>query len=118
MLKHSETIINSSVRRQDTTWDYRWDSNNQDDPNTIFLRPEMQDGGDGNNTTWYFNGDANELRKYDKSTWDPNHPVFEYPVQDPEPAGTKTENDPEGKTGQGPNGVTETWDEDNPYNKT
>ena len=95
MLKHSETIINSSVRRQDTTWDYRWDSNNQDDPNTIFLRPEMQDGGDGNNNTWYFNGDANELRKYDKSTWDPNHPVFEYHVQD-----------------------TETWDEDHPYNKT
>ena len=118
MLKHSETIINSSVRRQDTTWDYRWDSNNQDDPNTIFLRPEMQDGGDGNNTTWYFNGDANELRKYDKSTWNPNHPVFEYPVQDPEPVGTKTEDDPEGKTGQGPNGVTETWDEDHPYNKT
>ena len=95
MLKHSETIINSSVRRQDTTWDYRWDFNNQDDPNTIFLRPEMQDGGDGNNTTWYFNGDANELRRYDESTWDPNHPVFEYHVQDPE-----------------------TWDEDHPYNKT
>ena len=95
MLKHSETIINSSVRRQDTTWDYRWDFHNQDDQNTIFLRPEMQDGGDGNNTTWYFNGDANELRRYDEYTWDPNHPVFEYPVEDPE-----------------------TWDEDHPYNKT
>ena len=95
MLKHSETIINSSVRRQDTTWDYRWDFHNQDDQNTIFLRPEMQDGGDGNNTTWYFNGDANELRRYDEYTWDPNHPVFEYHVQDPE-----------------------TWDEDHPYNKT
>ena len=95
MLKHSETIINSSVRRQDTTWDYRWNFHNQDDQNTIFLRPEMQDGGDGNNTTWYFNGDANELRRYDEYTWDPNHPVFEYPVQDPE-----------------------TWDEDHPYNKT
>ena len=95
MLKHSETIINSSVRRQNTTWDYRWNFHNQDDQNTIFLRPEMQDGGDGNNTTWYFNGDANELRRYDEYTWDPNHPVFEYPVQDPE-----------------------TWDEDHPYNKT
>ena len=118
MLKHIETIINSSVRRQDTTWDYRWDFHNQDDPNTIFLRPEMQNGGDGNNTTWYFNGDANELRRYDEYTWDPNHPVFEYQVQDPVSTGTKTEDDTEGKTGQGPNGVTDTWDKGHPYNKT
>ena len=118
MLKYSETIINSSVRRQDATWDYRWDFHNQDDPNTIFLRPEMQNGGDGNNTTWYFNGDANELRRYDEYTWDPNHPVFEYQVQDPVSTGTKTEDDTEGKTGQGPNGVTDTWDKGHPYNKT
>lgn len=118
MLKHSETIINSSVRRQDITWDYRWDFHNQDDPNTIFLRPEMKNSSDDNNTTWYFNGDANELRKYDEYTWDPNNPVFEYHVQEPEPIGTKTEDDPEGETGQGPNEFTEYWDDSHPYNKT
>lgn len=103
MLKHSETIINSSVRRQDTTWDYRWVFHNQDDPNTIFLRPEMQNGGDGNNTTWYFNGDANELRRYDEYTWDPNHPVFEYEG---------------GENGTGPDIDNENWDNTHPYNPT
>ena len=115
MLKHSETIINSSVRRQDTTWDYRWDFHKQDDPNTIFLRPDMQNDSGLGNETWYFCGDANELRKYDSSTWDPDHPVFEYEVYD---GGDKTEADPEGKKGQGPNGFTDDWDARNPNNPT
>ena len=82
MLKHSETIINTSVRRQDTTWDYRWDFYNKEDPNTIYLRPDIEVEGTGSNTTWHFNGDADELRQYDESTWDPKHPVFEYEVYD------------------------------------
>lgn len=105
MLKHSETIINASVRRQDTTWDYRWDFYNQEDPNTIYLRPDMEVEGSGSNTTWHFNGDADELRQYDESTWDPKHPVFEYEV------------DPDGN-GEGPDAYTAEWDSKNPNNKT
>ena len=105
MLKHSETIINTSIRRQDGSWDYRWDYSNREDPNTIFLRPEMDANGEGNNTTWYFQGDADELRKYDESTWDPNHPVFEYKVDDTD-------------SGEGPDDSTERWDSNHPQNKT
>jgi len=83
------------------------------------LTPDMQVGGNLFGTdTWHLCGDASELRQYDEYTWDPNHPVFEYHVQDPEPTGTKTEDDPEGKTGQGPNDVTDTWDEGHQYNPT
>lgn len=95
MLKHSETIINSNVRRQDATWDYRWEYNNSDNPNTIFEKPDMQQEGQFGNETWYFCGDASELRQYDSSTWDPNHPVFEYDSANPE-----------------------SWDESHPYNPT
>ena len=112
MLKHSETIINTSIRRQDGTWDYRWDYQNQEDLNTIFLRPEMQVDGQGSNTTWYFQGDADELRKYDESTWDPNHPIFEYEVYNID------EPDPDKDTGEGPNEYTDSWDSRNPNNKT
>lgn len=105
MLKHSETIINTSIRRQDGTWDYRWDYYNREDPNTIFLRPEMQVEGQGSNTTWYFQGDANEIRKYDESTWDPNHPIFEYQVDDTD-------------SGEGPDSETDKWDSEHPNNKT
>lgn len=95
MLKHSETILNSNVRRQDATWDYRWDFNNSDNPNTIFEKPDMQQEGQFGNETWHFCGDASELRQYDSSTWDPNHPVFEY---------------------EEPN--VEGWDDAHPYNPT
>ena len=115
MLKHSETIINTSIRRQDGSWDYRWDYYNREDPNTIFLRPEMEVDGSGENTTWYFQGDTGELRKYDESTWDPNHPIFEYRVYE---GGDKTEDDPDGESGQGPNGYTDSWDSGHPNNKT
>ena len=111
MLKHSETIINTSIRRQDGTWDYRWDYYNKEDPNTIFLRPEIYTTGEGSNTTWFFQGDADELRKYDESTWDPNHPIFEYEVYD-------KDSPKEEETGKGPNEFTEGWDDDHPQNKT
>ena len=109
MLKHSETIINSNVRRQDATWDYRWEYNNSDNPNTIFEKPDMQQEGQFGNETWYFCGDASELRQYDSSTWDPNHPVFEYEV---------TKNEPPDGPGTGPNEVTDEWDDSHPYNPT
>lgn len=109
MLKHSETIINSNVRRQDGTWDYRWDFYNSDNPNTIFERPDMTAEGNFGNDTWYFCGDASELRKYDSSTWDPEHPVFEYKVSNHEP--------PDGP-GTGPNEVTDEWDNEHQYNPT
>ena len=100
MLKNSETILNSNVRRQDATWDYRWDFNNSDNPNTIFETPDMQQEGQFGNDTWYFCGDANKLRQYDSSTWDSTQPVFEYEVQNP----VTKDDDPDGTTGQGPNG--------------
>lgn len=101
MLKHSETIINSSVRRQNPNWDYQWNTQ-------------------GDSLTWYFNGDTNEPRRYDEYTWDQEHPVFEYQAVDPEPdiSTDKTEDDPEGQTGKGPNGVTEDWNTNHPYNPT
>ena len=109
MLKNSETIINSSVRRQDATWDYRWQYNS-DNPDNIFLTPDMQVGGNLFGTdTWHLCGDASELRQYDEYTWDPNHPVFEYEV---------TKNIPPDGPGTGPNEVTDEWDNDHPYNPT
>lgn len=116
MLKHSETIINAKVRRQDATWDYHSDHYNSDNPDTIFERPELTSSIEGDDT-WYFNGDASELRKYDSSTWDPNHPVFEYQVQDPV-VDPPDKGDPEGKSGQGPNSVTDEWDDSHQYNPT
>lgn len=109
MLKHSETIINSNVRRQDGTWDYRWDFYNSDNPNTIFERPDMTAEGHFGNDTWYFCGDASESRKYASSTWDPEHPVFEY---------KSTDNNPPDGPGTGPNDVTDKWDNEHPYNPT
>lgn len=109
MLKNSETIINSSVRRQDATWDYRWQYNS-DNPDNIFLTPDMQVGGNLFGTdTWHLCGDASELRQYDKATWDPNHPVLEYEVE-------KIAED--SIDGQGPTEHTEKCDSDYPYNPT
>ena len=103
MLKNSETIINSSVRRQDATWDYRWQYNS-DNPDNIFLTPDMQVGGNLFGTdTWHLCGDASELRQYDEYTWDPNHPVLEYDG---------------GADGIGPDSETDDWDNTHPYNPT
>lgn len=41
MLKHTETNINSVVRRQDTTWKYEWDADNPNKTGTIFLSPDL-----------------------------------------------------------------------------
>ena len=117
MLKHSETIINAKVRRQDATWDYHSDHYNSDEPDTIFERPELTTNGIEGDDTWYFNGDASELRQYDSSTWDPEHPVFEYKVQDPV-VDPPADGDPEGESGQGPNEVTEEWNDGHQYNPT
>lgn len=109
MLKYSETIINSSVRRQDATWDYRWQYNS-DNPDNIFLTPDMQVGGNLLGAdTWHLCGDASELRQYDKYTWDPNHPVLEYEVE---------KNAEDSIDGQGPTECTENWDSNYPYNPT
>ena len=109
MLKYSETIINSSVRRQDATWDYRWQYNS-DNPDNIFLTPDMQFGGNLLGTdTWHLCGDASELRQYDENTWDPNHPVLEYEVE---------KNVEDSIDGQGPTEWTEKWDSDYQYNPT
>ncbi len=112
MLKHSETIINSNVRRQDATWDYRWDFYNSDREGTIFERPDMDSDGTFGNETWYFCGEHDKLRQYDSSTWDPTQPVFEYEVQNPIPDG----DDPTGQTGEGPTPSSDTWDSAHPYN--
>ena len=118
MLKHSETIINAKVRRQDGTWDYHSNHWNSTDTDTIFERPDLTTAaGLEGKDTWYFNGDANELRQFDENTWDPNHPVFEYQVQDPV-VDPPEEGDPEGKSGQGPNEITDEWDDKHPYNPT
>ena len=118
MLKHSETIINAKVRRQDGTWDYHSNHWNSTDTDTIFERPDLTTAaGLEGKDTWYFNGDANELRQFDENTWDPNHPVFEYQVQDPV-VDPPEDGDPEGKSGQGPNEITDEWDDKHPYNPT
>lgn len=112
MLKHSETIINSNVRRQDATWDYRWDFYNSDREGTIFERPDMNGDSTFGNETWYFCGEHDKLRQFDSSTWDPTQPVFEYEVQNPIPDG----DDPTGQTGEGPTPTSDTWDASHPYN--
>ena len=108
MLKHSETIINSSVRRQDATWDYRW-VYNSGNPDNITLNPDLKSGATLGTDTWIFCGDANEPRQYDKNTWDPNHPIFEYEVE---------KHAEDSDDGQGPTEHTDEWDEGHPYNPT
>ena len=120
MLKHSETIINAKVRRQDGTWDYHSNHWNSTDTDTIFERPDLTTAaGLEGKDTWYFNGDASELRQFDSNTWDPNHPVFEYEVQeniednpDPDKPGYPNNGhapDPDGETGHGPTEHTDDW---------
>ena len=52
MIKHQETILNSVVRRQDTTWKYEWDVDNPEKEGTVFLNPVIYDKS--NEKTWYF----------------------------------------------------------------
>ena len=102
MLKYSETIINSSVRKQDTTWDYSWMYNSSNTDNNT-LSTDLNTGETLGTDTWIFCGDANESRQYDENTWDSNHPIFEYNG---------------GEDGIGPDSETETWNNSHPYNPT
>ena len=43
MIKHTETIYNTNVRRQDTTWKYEWCVDNPDKEGTVFLSPLIYD---------------------------------------------------------------------------
>ena len=52
MIKHTETIYNTTVRRQDTTWKYEWDVDNPDKEGTIFLSPIIYDKS--HEKTWTF----------------------------------------------------------------
>lgn len=52
MIKHTETIYNTTVRRQDTTWKYEWDVDNPDKEGTIFLSPIIYDKK--HEKTWTF----------------------------------------------------------------
>lgn len=52
MIKHTETIYNTSVRRQDTTWKYEWDVDNPDKEGTVFLSPIIYDKN--REKTWTF----------------------------------------------------------------
>ena len=52
MIKHQETILNTVVRRQDTTWKYEWDVDNPEKDGTVFLNPVIYDKS--NEKTWYF----------------------------------------------------------------
>lgn len=52
MIKHTETIYNTTVRRQDTTWKYEWDVDNPDKEGTIFLSPIIYDKN--HEKTWTF----------------------------------------------------------------
>ena len=52
MIKHTETIYNTTVRRQDTTWKYEWDVDNPDKEGTIFLSPIIYDKN--REKTWTF----------------------------------------------------------------
>lgn len=105
MLKHSETILNSSIRRQDTTWDYRWDYYNPDDPNTIFLDPQIDTRDSVLGTAWKFAGDANEFALADPNVFDPDNPFLQYDVEDTD-------------SGEGPDSHTNQWDALYPENPT
>lgn len=52
MIKHTETIYNTTVRRQDTTWKYEWDVDNPDKEGTVFLSPIIYDKN--HEKTWTF----------------------------------------------------------------
>ena len=52
MIKHTETIYNTTVRRQDTTWKYEWDVDNPDKEGTVFLSPIIYDKN--REKTWTF----------------------------------------------------------------
>ena len=52
MIKHQETILNTVVRRQDTTWKYEWVVDNPEKEGTVFLNPVIYDKS--NEKTWYF----------------------------------------------------------------
>lgn len=52
MIKHTETIYNTTVRRQDTTWKYEWDVDNPDKEGTVFLSPLIYDKK--HEKTWTF----------------------------------------------------------------
>ena len=106
MLKHSETILNSSIRRQDTTWDYRWDYYNPDDPNTIYLDPQISTTDSVIGNTWKFCGDANEFSLVDENTFDPDNPFLQYTV------------DTDSDSGEGPDSYTNQWDANHPDNPT
>jgi len=103
MLKHSETIINNKVRRQDTTWDYRWDYYNPDKDGTIFLDPEMTYETNVGHDSWRFCGDADDLAITNPYIWDPKQPTFQYQVEDTE-------------SGEGPDSETDNWDAEHPRN--
>jgi hypothetical protein len=104
MLKHSETILNSTISRQDSTWDYRWDYYNPDDPQTVYLDPNIQFSESVAGDSWRFAGDAEKAPLPDPFTWDPENPFIQYEVEDSE-------------SGEGPDIATDLWDEkyiDNP----
>lgn len=79
MIKHTETIYNTTVRRQDTTWKYEWDVDNPDKEGTIFLSPIIYDKK--HEKTWTFAPDeetgANpytlNIGDYDKDGEPKNH---------------------------------------------
>lgn len=50
MIKNTETIINTQIRRQDASWKYEWDADHPDKEGTIFLNPYIYDKKD--NKTW------------------------------------------------------------------
>lgn len=52
MIKHTETIYNTNVRRQDTTWKYEWCVDNPDKEGTVFLSPIIYDKN--HEKTWTF----------------------------------------------------------------
>ena len=106
MLKHSETILNSSIRRQDTTWDYRWDYYNPDDPDTIYLDPQISTTDSVLGNAWKFCGDVNEFSLVDENIFDPDNPFLQYDANI---------ND---ESGEGPNQSTNQWDANHPDNPT
>ena len=74
MIKHTETIINTSVRRQDTTWRFEWDMDKAT-ADDIFLD---FDTNKGTNKTWYFEYTDGEPDTPGEKTGRTEYTKFEY----------------------------------------
>lgn len=94
MIQNEENKIHSFYLNPVEEWDSEWIFNSD--------QSEKPD-------TWLFCGKYNESKSTLTEDWDPNHPIFEYEVE---------ENAESSTDGEGPTNHTNQWDSDYPFNPT